>query len=69
MEMVSSGEVDHIHIGFMVAGHTKFPPDRLFSVVESAYKREDTFTIHEFKGICDQCATTFIVDSEDVYTW
>ena len=39
MEMVSGGEVDHIHISFMVAGHTKFAPDRLFSVVGSAYKR------------------------------
>ena len=58
MEMVSSGEVDRIHISFMVAGHTEFAPDRLFSVVGSAYEREYTFTIHELKGICDQCATT-----------
>ena len=33
------------------------------------HTREDTFTIHEVKGICDQCATTFIVAGEDVYTW
>ena len=38
MEMVSSGEIDHVHISFMVAGHTKFAPDRLFSVTGSAYK-------------------------------
>ena len=69
MELVSSGEVDHVHVSFMVAGHTKFAPDRLFSVVGSAYKREDTFTLHDLKEICDRCATTFIVNGEDVYTW
>ena len=53
MEMVSGSEVDHVHISFMVAGHTKFAPDRLFSVVGSAYKREDVFTITDV--ICDQC--------------
>ena len=36
MEMVSSGEIDHVHISLMVAGHTKFAPDRLFSVTGSA---------------------------------
>ena len=68
MEMVSSGEIDHVHISFMVAGHTKFAPDRLFSVIGSAYKR-DVFTIHELKAICDQSATTFIEDGQQVLTW
>jgi len=63
MEMVSSGEINHVHISFMVAGHTKFAPDRLFSVIGSAYKR-DVFTIHELKAICDQSATTLKTDSK-----
>ena len=64
-----SGEIDHIHVSFMVAGHTNFAPDHLLSTVGSTYNREDTFTIHELKSICDQCATTCIVDGEQVYTW
>ena len=64
-----TGKVDHVHVSFMAAGHTKFAPDRLSSVVGNAYKREDTFTIQELKHICDQCATTMIVDGEHVYTW
>ena len=47
MEMVSSGELEHIHISFMIAGHTKFAPDRLFLTIECAYKTEDVFTISE----------------------
>ena len=45
MEIVSSGEVEHIHISFVIAGHTKFAPDRLFSTIRSAYITEDVFTI------------------------
>ena len=30
---------------FMLAGHTKFAPDRLFSIIGSAYKEADVFTI------------------------
>jgi hypothetical protein len=33
MEMVSSGEFDHVHISFMIAGHTKFATDRRFSMI------------------------------------
>ena len=38
MEVVSREEVDHIHISFMIAGHTKFTPDCLFSQIGCAYK-------------------------------
>ena len=69
MEMVSSSEIDHVHVSFMVAGYTEFVPDHLFSTVGST---EDTFTMHEheheheheLRSICDQCATTCIVDGE-----
>ena len=44
MGMVNSGEVEHIHIRFMIVGHTKFAPDRLFSAIGGAYKTEDVFT-------------------------
>lgn len=51
MEMVSSGVLEHIHISFMIARHTKFTPDRLFSTIGSAYKTEDVFTINELQHL------------------
>ena len=69
MEMVSTGKLDHIHISFMIAGHTKFAPDRLFSIIGSAYKTEDVFTIEELKSICDRCATCYIETGERILTW
>ena len=69
MEMVSSGKVDHVHISFMIAGHTKFAPDRLFSIIGSAYKSEDVFTIDELKAICDTCAKCQIEKGDTIHTW
>lgn len=69
MEMVSNGELDHIHISFMIAGHTKFAPDRLFSTIGCAYKTEDVFTIGDLKSICDKSATCHIETGEKVLTW
>ncbi len=69
MEMVSGGEIDHIHISFMTAGHTKFAPDRLFSITGSAYKVADVFTIDDLKSICDKYAITHIENGDRVLTW
>ena len=54
--MVSSREAEHIHISFMVAGHTKFASDRLFS-------------IEDLKLICQQAAASFIIEGDGVHTW
>ena len=66
--MVSSGKVDHVHISFMIAGHTKFAPDRFFSTVGGAYKVEDVFTIHDPKALCGKCATVCIESGDQVFT-
>ena len=69
MEMVSSGKIDHLHISFMIAGHTKFAPDRLFSSIGSAYKAADVFNISDLKALCDRSATTYIEKGDGVFNW
>ena len=69
MELVSSGRVDYIRVSFMLAGHTKFAPDRLFSAIGSAYKAADVFTINDLNEICVQSATAHIENGGDVFTW
>lgn len=69
MKMVSDGELDHIHISFMLAGCTEFAPDCMFSSVGGACKSEDIFSIDDLKGICDRVATTFIDNGDTVFTW
>ena len=61
--------MDHVHISFMIAGHTKFAPDRLFSAIGSAYKAADVFTIDDLKMLCDQSASTYVEKGDQVFTW
>ena len=69
VEMVKSGKVDMIHISFLIAGHTKFAPDRLFANVANAYKNADVFTIEELEKICLQFATTTVENGTHILTW
>ena len=47
MKMVSNGTVNHIHIRFMLAGHTKFAPNCLFATIGNVYKSANVFTVDE----------------------
>ena len=69
MEMVDKAELEHLHISFMIAGHTKFAPDRLFSIIGSAYKAEDVFTIDELKALCETSSTCHIETGDGILTW
>ena len=53
--MVSKG-ISHMNISFMLAGHTKFAPDRLFATIRNAYKSSDVFIIDELRALCAQSA-------------
>ncbi len=61
--MVHSGSIDHVNISFLIAGHTKFAPDRLFSTTRGTYKCED-IDLHK---ICEQGGSTYIEDGSQVY--
>lgn len=69
MELVSRGVISHVHISFMIAGHTNFAPDRLFATIGSAYKVADVFTIGELKSLSAPSATTIIESGQNVLTW
>lgn len=69
MEMVSTGKVDSIHISFLIAGHTKFPPHRLFASIANAYKKADVFTIEEMQALCTPFAVTLTEDGTHILTW
>ena len=53
----------------MLAGHTKFAPDRVFATIGNAYKSADVFTIDELQALCAQSAQTIIDTGEKVLTW
>ena len=54
---------------FMVAGHTKFAPDRHFAQMSNSYNHHDVFTNTELKDVCDLHAHTTIEDGMSVLQW
>lgn len=42
-EIVERGVLDYFRASFMIAGHTKFAPDRLFAVAAKSYYSLDVF--------------------------
>ena len=69
MEIVHRHSLDHIRFCFLVAGHTKFAPDRLFSSIANQYNREDVFTAEELLQICQRFSTVSIEDGSGILDW
>ncbi len=69
MEMIQQKKLDYIRVSFMIAGHTKFAPDLLFSKVAKTYTKSDVFTTDELSRIIGQYATVTEDDGEIVCDW
>ena len=69
MEFVEGRHLDHLRFCFLLAGHTKFSPDRLFSLVANAYNREDVFTPEDLHRICSRFSTASIEDGTSILSW
>ena len=53
----------------MVAGHTKFSPDRLFSEVATTYACSDVFTTEELAAVASNYSSVMIDKGEIVRAW
>ena len=63
------GRLDHVRLPFMVVGHTKFAPDRLFSHIANSYNCSDVFNIGELVAIAEQYATAVEEDGTRILKW
>lgn len=68
-EMVQQKSIDFIQLSFLIAGHTKFSPDLLFSKVAKSYNRSDVFTTEELKEIISTYAEVIIDEGALVCDW
>ena len=67
-EMIQQeGRCDFIRISFLVAGHTKFTPNLLFSKIAKCYNQSDVFTTNELKDIIALYADVTVDDGSFVY--
>ena len=64
---MSSGGRGTWHHSFLVAGHTKFMPDRLFASCSKSYIVADVFNSDELKGIYANHCTAPIVNENNIH--
>ena len=68
-EMVQQQRVHFFRISFLIAGHTKFSPDLLFSKIAQSYNRSDVFTTGELKDVISTYAEVIIDEGSIVQDW
>lgn len=69
MELVQHQILDYFRISFLIAGHTKFAPDRVFSKVAKTYSCSDVFNITELESVASNYSSVVIDDGDIVKTW
>ncbi len=69
LEMVQQDKLAFVRISFLIAGHTKFSPDLLFSNIAQTYNRSDVFTTLELGDIISRYSSITIADGTMVLDW
>lgn len=68
-ELVQQKRLNFIRLSFLIAGHTKFSPDFLFSKIAQCYNRSDVFTTKELNEIISPYADVIIDKGDIVQDW
>ena len=68
-EMIQQGKLCFLRVSFLIAGHTKFSPDLVFSKIAQSYNRSDVFNTIESSRIISQYADVIIDDGDIVCDW
>ena len=68
-ELIQQGKLSFFRVSFLIAGHTKFAPDLLFSKIAMSYNRNDVFTTQELAEIISQYASVTIDSGDIVCDW
>ena len=71
MEIIQQKCVDYLRFSFLVAGHTKFDVDRVFSVTAKAFNSSDVFNTTELVNVMSQPnqVTAKQVKGDVIYNW
>ena len=68
-EMVEQKKLSSIQICFLVAGPTKFSPDRLFASCSKTYNCSDVFNQEDLGSVYSRYNNTSISQGEDINSW
>ena len=68
-ELVNQGQFHSIRFCYMVVGHTKFQPDRLFASVAKSFYSRDVFCIEMLQVIAQLYSTSYLFTAGDILQW
>jgi len=68
-EMVQQKKIKFLRLSFLIAGHTKFALDLLFSHIAQSFNRSDDFTTDKLKEIISPYAEVIVDDGKIVCNW
>ena len=68
-EMVDRGRFETFRFFYMVVGHTKFLPDRLFASIAKTFYSHDIFCIKMLQAIAQIYSTSYIFTSGNMLQW
>ena len=64
LENVQQSHLEYLRVSFLIAGHTKFDVDRVFSTTAKAYASADVFTTQELASVMsDSEAISSLIDN------
>ena len=69
LEIVQQGIMDYLHVSFMIAGHTKFSPDQLFSITARDFYSSNVFNESELIAVMENNATVVFDKGSIVRVW
>ena len=67
--MIQHERLSFFRVSFIIAGHTKFSPNLLFSRISQTYNKSDVFNTEELKDIIALYADVVIDDGSIVCDW
>ena len=69
LEMVQQNVLDLVRVSFMIAGHTKFDPDLLFSKIAQSFNHSDVFSTTGLQVLVGRFAAVVVDDGNIVVNW
>ena len=68
-QVVNQGRFKSIRFVYLVVGHTKFEPDRLFSSIARTFYMRDVFCIEMLQAIAVLYSTCHIFTAQQIFKW
>ena len=68
-ELVEQGRFESVRFFYLVVGHTKFEPDRLFASVAKTFYKREVFCIEMLQAIAEQYSTSYLFGADQILQW